>query len=421
MQTPLAPDVGAALAAAALAAALACAAADARPAAVPAAFLAAAACLACLAARRPPARRPLLEQLDSVVLAREYGGHNSGDGVAASPCILRSRAGPIIVTSDRVVEPVTDVHVSEDDGKTWRHASAVDGAYWCTLFEHRGRMYLFGTTGEYGDVVVVGSRDRGESWPDRTVVTSGGGWHRAPTPVVRHGGRLWAALERIDDGRNWAAGFSAAHASAPEDADLMDRGSWAVSEPLPFPNTLCRALWGLGGQGFLEGNIVVGPGRRLYNILRVNRFRGGTAAVLEVPEDGGPCRPAGFIDFPGGATKFTVRRDPSAPHGYLSVVNTLDGNALRTPLPNPLDLALNVRRNLSLSCSDDMLRWRALPPFIQTDRREGVMYADWDVDGDDIIMALRCAAAVGGAVPGNPKASNVIGFKRLRGYRRLLR
>ena len=78
------------------------------------------------------------------------------------------------------------------------------------------------------------------------------------------------------------------------------------------------------------------PTADYWNILGFNAWPlVDKAAVVEVGlEEGGRCSfdPAtGFIDLPGGMSKFTIRRDPVT-GAYLTLSNN---NTDTTPIPSP--------------------------------------------------------------------------------------
>jgi len=121
----------------------------------------------------------------------------------------------------------------------------------------------------------------------------------------------------------------------------------------------------------------------------------------------------GFIDFPGGMTKFTVRRDP-ATELYLTLSN------------NNTDPKLPSQRNvLSLHSSADLRHWAHRLTLIEDDlplshedsvRLTGFQYVDWQFDGEDIIYLVR--TAYDGAH--NFHDANRITLDRIRGFRQLL-
>lgn len=104
---------------------------------------------------------------------------------------------------------------------------------------------------------------------------------------------------------------------------------------------------------------------------------------------------AEIIDFPGGMTKFTIRRD-SRTGLYLTLAN------------NNTDPRFSGQRNvLSLCSSKDLRHWEHRLTLLEDDMKStgtvdlrgweesvrvtGFQYVDWQFDGDDIIYAVRMA------------------------------
>ena len=355
-----------------------------------------------------------------------------------SPSILRLDDGNLLVTHDYFGpgcprnhedrEHLTSVYRSGDDGRTWTHLTHIAGAFWSSLFEHRGAIYLIGTSAQYGSIVIRRSEDGGNTWThprdEHTGLIARGGpyhgppnYHCAPMPVLLRDGRLYRAFEDLDPGV-WPTGFRSLVISAPEDADLLAAVSWMLSNQLAYDPAWTPRAWGIVDKpGWLEGNIVEAPNGELWNILRFNSWPlVDKAAIVRVRDEGRRCSfdPAtGFIDFPGGMSKFTVRRDPVT-GAYLTLSN------------NNTDPAHPSQRNvLSLHASEDLLHWRHLTTLLQgasglspeqSIARIGFQYVDWQFDNDDIIYVVR--AAYRGAH--NFHDANHIAFSRVAGFRQLL-
>ena len=63
------------------------------------------------------------------------------------------------------------------------------------------------------------------------------------------------------------------------------------------------------GLGWLEGNVVATPEGTVQLMLRA-AYRSESAAIIQVSEDGTTLSfnpEKGFIDFPGGTSKFSIR------------------------------------------------------------------------------------------------------------------
>jgi len=330
----------------------------------------------------------------------------------------------------------TRIHRSDDGGKTWVRVADVKNAFWSSLFTHRDALYLLGCSAHFGDIVIRRSDDGGRTWTDPLDEYSGllfrGGqgynppnYHCAPVPVLVHRGRLWRAFE--DNVRKpKLRQFHALVISADAETDLLKASSWRMTNRLPYdPNTdppdFGRANCGrlsfdnwYDKAGWLEGNAVPAPNGEVWNILRVNSAPvANKAAITKVSGDGRNLSfdPAtGFIDFPGGMAKFTIRHDHES-RRYWTLSNEVFNRR------NPWQ-----RNVLVLASSEDLVHWKRQSVLLHVHEDEnlvkkqckiGFQYADWLFDGDDLIFLSR--TAYNGA--SSAGRSNYITFHRLSNFR----
>lgn len=355
-----------------------------------------------------------------------------------SPTILRLDDGSLLAAHDYFgpgcprnhegEEHLTSVYRSRDDGRMWANVTHIAGAFWSSLFLHRSALYLLGTSAQYGSIVIRRSEDGGNTWThpgdERSGLLARGGpyhdppnYHCAPLPVLLWGGRLYRAFEDLHP-YVWPTGFRSFVISAAEDADLLDAASWTLSNKLAYDPSWTPEAWGTpDNPGWLEGNVVEAPDGKIWNILRFNsQPLVDKAAIIQVSDDGRRCSfdPAtGFIDFPGGMSKFTIRRDPVT-GAYLTISN------------NNTDPAHPWQRNvLSLHASDDLRHGRHVTTLLEDDSglsweksvaQVGFQYVDWQFDGDDIIYVVR--AACRGAHSFHD--ANTLAFARVEDFRELL-
>jgi hypothetical protein len=312
----------------------------------------------------------------------------------------------------------TQVFRSLNRGQTWQHAATVRGMYWASVFVHEGDAYLLGTSKLHGAVVISRSSDGGVTWTVPKSKSSGlllddAKYHCAPVPVVVHNGRIWRAMEDAMGPGNWGTHFRAFMMSAPADCNLLDASNWTSS------NRLGRHPDWLEGEfgGWLEGNAVVTPQGRIVNILRVDyRPAGEKAAIIEVSDDGRTATfdlQAGFIDFPGGAKKFTIRYDPASKM-YWTLSNPVLP-AHRDPDPG------RVRNAVALMRSPDLRRWeiRCVVLYHPDVDKHGFQYLDWLFEGDDLIAAARTAYGQGRSAPPRQHDANYLTFHRFKSFRDL--
>ncbi len=312
----------------------------------------------------------------------------------------------------------TAVFGSADRGASWRRLAEIQGAFWSTLFVHRGALYLLGTDRHHGNAVIRRSRDGGATWTAPTNATTGllranGEYHCAPMPVLEHDGRLWRGMEWRHPAVGWGINYRAAMLSVPVDADLLNAACWTLSEPLPSSR-----LWNGGDMGaWLEGNAVVAPDGGLLDVLRVQtQSPDEKAAIVRIDADGRAARfdPAtGFVPFPGGAKKFTIRFDPRS-RLYWSLASIVhERHRARNPG--------GIRNTLALTCSPGLTNWtvRCILLYHPDVAKHGFQYVDWQFDGDDIIAAVRTAYDDGQGGARNNHDANYLTFHRFARFREL--
>jgi hypothetical protein len=241
-------------------------------------------------------------------------------------------------------------------------------------------------------------------------------YHCAPMPIVDHGCRIFRAFEDNFSGQ-WAY-FKSFVISAPSGSDLLKASSWRMTNQVPYDRENDPPEYGPETAGWLEGNVVVGPDGEVRNFLRVNSVPiVNKAAIARVSLDGRRMEfdPAtGFIDFPGGMTKFTIRMDQNTGR-YLTLTNEVINPR------NPWQ-----RNHLVLASSDDMVHWRRDRVLLYVHQDEnlvkkqckiGFQYVDWIFDGEDILLLVRTSYR--GAH--NFHDANHITYHRLNKYEKLLR
>lgn len=355
-----------------------------------------------------------------------------------SPSIVRLDNGDLLATHDYFgpgcpknhedEEHLTSVYRSSDDAKTWINVTHIANAYWSNLFKHRDAVYLLGTSQQNGSIVIRRSQDNGNTWTHPKDEKSGllfrGGpfkeppnYHCAPMPVLAKDGRLYRAFEDCTP-RVWGTGFQSLVISIAEDADLLDANNWLMSNKLRYDPAWTPKGWGSPERpGWLEGNVVEAPNGEIWNMLRFNSTPVvDKVAIVKVSDNGEHISfdpETGFIDFPGGMTKFTIRYD-----AITNLYFTLSNNNTEPDWPSQ-------RNILSLHISDDLIHWRHGKTLLEDDlnlpreeslRQTGFQYVDWQFDGEDIIYLVR--VAYDGAH--NYHDANRITFHRLESFRKEL-
>ena len=313
---------------------------------------------------------------------------------------------------------ITDIFVSDDKGASWRKTATLNGQFWSSLFCHNGALYIFGTCRHHGNIVIRRSTDGGVTWSNPADAKNGliieGEYHTAPTPVLVHNGRIWKAFEYATHKvRKWGRRYSAMVLSAPVNADLLDASSWRHSNIL-----YSDPAW-LGGdfRGWLEGNVVYDhKNKQLLNILRVGTNKGAGVehcARVKISPNGKNISfdaETGFMPFPGGAKKFTIRYDERTGR-YWTLSNVTE--------PDKLTIKNDKTRNvLALCSSEDLRTWRterivAAHPDVMY---HGLQYVDWLFDGEDIVAVIRTAWDDEEGSAHNQHDSNYMLFRRIEKF-----
>ena len=300
-------------------------------------------------------------------------------------------------------EGITRVFLSTDRGLTWRQQSEVHGAFWSSVFTHRGALYLMGPDKADGNIVIRRSKDEGRTWTIPQDENSGqlfpGKYGAAPTPTVEHAGRLWRTV-------------SNRLLSAPVEADLLRATNWTISD-----SPQSDRHW-LGGhfEDWGEGNVVIAPNRNVVNVMKVRYLVPGEdkAAVIAFNPEGTKALPfseSDFVSMPGARIKFTVRHDPVS-HLYCALTSYL--------LPEDYGPNTSLRRNtIALVTSPDLRTWtmrRVLlhDPDVQY---HGFQYLDWAIEGDDLIALSRTAWPDGLGGPVRQHDANYLTFHRFKNFR----
>lgn len=229
-------------------------------------------------------------------------------------------------------------------------------------------------------------------------------------------GRIFRAVEDRNPPKEWGTNLRTLIISAPIDSDLLKASSWTTSNRLRFK----QEEW--GGYAWLEGNIVITPDSGLVNILRtdfrpLNKY--GKAAIVKVSDSGNKISfdpDNGFINFPGGTKKFTIRYD-GVTNKYWSLVNYIPEKYAYFHELYPA----KIRNTLALISSKDLRNWEINKIILQHPNVKyvGFQYPDWRIAGSDIISVIRTAYPDHkGRNAKNAHDSNYIIFKRIKDFRK---
>jgi hypothetical protein len=395
-----------------------------------------------------------------------------------SPGILRLDDGRLIFTMELnlgAVNHLDDVprtedgrwcrsfiYVSDDGGKTFRQTH-----------KHpliQGRPFVAGEKlyylGHDGDLGVIVSEDRGETWSEVSWLTKDQQWHQAPCNTRYAHGKVYVVMERVVPPHLpiWPVQSHAPVViAAPVDADLRERDAWTFSNEVTFKDMADRieGYNGLGipfykpgpqlrvpdrkksrpmaPPGWLETNIVTFPNpdhvwhdptdRTMYLYLRANTGMTNMAAMAKAveAEDGSitvmPAEaPSGeemlFVRLPGGHLKFYILYDEVSKLYWLVSNQPSDSMIRPERLPESrYMLGDNERNRLVLHFSTNAMDWCFAGLVDKTDEdRQARSYPSMTIDGDDLLIVARS---------GTKKAKNahdgdVVTLHRVKDFRALV-
>ncbi len=300
-----------------------------------------------------------------------------------SPSIVRLPSGRLIASMDiydhGAPQNLTVLMKSDDGGEGWSYLCELFPLFWGKLFTHRGALYMFGTSTEYGDLLVGKSTDEGETWSPTTIIARGSchcmtpGFHRAPTVFLHEDGKLLTAVEY---GAHSSCFFESAIVWIDENADLLDSECWHISPFYPLERAVADTHD--NKKGGIEGNLVLAPDGTLVNVLR---YETNTALLLKAdirhPEKGFVFDRT--VEMPLAHTKFEIQQKDGV---YYAVGNR------------------PVKRNiLSLCTSRNLVNWeldRDIVNYSHMDEnRVAFQYPAFIFDGDGMLILSR--TAFGGA------------------------
>lgn len=307
------------------------------------------------------------------------------------------------------------IYRSADRGVTWQECATIQGGFWSGLFVHQGFLYLLGTNRENGDLVIRRSTDGGYHWttPQDShtgLLRTDQACHTAPVPIVEYNGCLWRGIECRPKGHIEGKNFHSLVMSAPVHSNLLEAANWKYTNALPHAQLEDENL-----SGWLEGNAVVTP-QGIVNVLRVQVATvPEKVALISINVDGSVAKfhpHTDLVDFPGGAKKFTIRYDAQSKLYW----------ALSNYVPKEFQGGVieRTRNTLALICSSDLRRhWRVVRIILQHPdvRHVGFQYADWLIEGDDMLFVSRTAFPDEMGNASNPHNANFLTFHRVKNFR----
>lgn len=325
--------------------------------------------------------------------------------------------------SNEFERPNSRIYRSKDKGKTWTQISEINGQFWSKLFVHEKGLYFMGTSKHHGNTIIRKSTDGGVTWTEPTDGENGlllaGEYHCAPMPLIEHNGRLWRAMEdAMGSIKKWGKRYGAFMMSIPLGADPMKAANWTSSNVLRYDSTLLNGNFG----AWIEGNAVVDPTGQLWDVLRVDdkSTLEEKAAFVKISADGKTATfdsNTGFVKFPGGSKKFSIRYDPKSKL-YWTIANYIPQEIKAANLgKNPA----SIRNTQALFSSEDLRNWDLRTILLQHPEiiKHGFQYVDWLFEGKDIIFLSRTAFDDGQGGAHNNHDANYLTFHRIKKFRKL--
>ncbi|MDF7824500.1 sialidase family protein [Pontiellaceae bacterium B12227] len=290
----------------------------------------------------------------------------------------------------------TSIFRSTDQGATWAQVATLNGVLRGSLVEYGGALYLMGVNNtDTGDAVICKSTDGGLSWT-QTATFSNGGSATPNNPVV-YGDRLWSAA-------------SAASMSAPITSNWMDTSSWKLAGGFPA----YEEGWASEGEFIGEAQIAASPEQGISILPKVKQH--ALSALAQVDPSTGkvsfdPWH--NFVSMPGGEKKFGAGYD-SVSGRFFVLSNPILAAHANTGIANDM-----IRNTAALLSSSDLVNWNVEKIFLySTDyEKDGFGYLNFDVDGDDMVVASRTAFPVGDDDPERGHDSNLLTFHRIADFR----
>jgi len=252
----------------------------------------------------------------------------------ASPSILKLDNNRLLISHDifykNMKQNITEIHFSDDEGKTWNYLSTITPCFWGKLFTHKNILYMLGNNGEYGDLLLYRSLNMGLSFEKPIVIIKGGdrlkgGPHKAPMPIIKYKNKLWTA---IDYGSWNIGGHKSGVISIAVDDDLYVKENWEISEFLEYDTNWDKDIDSNYG-GLLEGNIVEKKDGGIVNFLRYSTGyeyeNYGKAIYLNIntKEKKTKLEFGKVVKFNGNTSKFTIKYDEKTKK-YWTIINRAD-------------------------------------------------------------------------------------------------
>jgi hypothetical protein len=327
------------------------------------------------------------------------------------------------------------VYTSDDHGRSWQYRTNFPIVHARPLAAGKSLYILGHDNGK--DLKIIRSDDRGDTWTEPALLTSGQNWHASATNVWHKDDFVYCVLEKRTrkEHKGWyVSELAPVLLRANIHDDLTEPKSWTHASELTF----CEAIddreieWfavpfydqfypgknevapkrTFHASGWLEANVVqilapdhywYDPAGRTFHIwLRCHTGVTNIACLVKAVEqkDGSiktmlETAPSGkkmaFVPFPGGHLRFHVVYDKETKLYWL--VNSQSTDSMTRPDmlgPDRHSLAYNQRSRLALHFSKNMVDWCfAGIVSIGPSERSARHYASMVIYRDDLLILSR--------------------------------
>src|SRR6478736_127103 len=336
---------------------------------------------------------------------------------AGTPSILKTSTGRLLLGTDYWQYANTTSNTTgmyEYIGNTFVKIADIVNMFWAQFFEYSGVIYLIGVDKwKTGNIMISKSTDFGSTWTDPVKIVdklTGQGWQTSACSLLIKDGHIVKPV--LDSGTPVITGdtYRIAFIIANLSTDVTVAANWTTSNIMPFNKTLIPIKISTQANGIvnpynptnthskfvLEPNAIEVAGQvRLLCRLEVQPNSNYAMYYTVAWNSGSPKLSTinatpNYIEMYGGNVKFKVLYD-SVSAKYISIVN-----------PCKYKYMNDFRTESHLITSSDCITWtlkNRVAGYDVTNNWEaiiaqyGIQYADFIIDGNDLLVSYRVADA----------------------------
>ncbi len=388
------------------------------------------------------------------------------DGRLVATLDLCEKATGVLVQAGPATSQQGKVFTSDDGGATWVHRADYPFIE-AKPFVAADRVYALGNYGGEGrgDMAIMRSDDRGETWTEPVVLWKGLRWHLTPCNTVYANGCVYFAVEKrcSEDVAGWATSIlSPILMRAEIGRDLLDDESWTLSSDLVFrdhvdmekieytgipffPFDPSGVKWihkwkcAMMPPGWLETNVVQfgdpdhcwhdPTGHTFHLWMRAHTARTNFAAIAKVIEndDGSmttmlETAPSGkkivYVPCPGGQLKFFIEYDGTSNLYWMAANQSTDSMVRPDRIPDGRHSSPDNERNrLGLYFSRNCVDWCFAGLVARgNSEKESRHYPSMAIHGDNLVILSRS----GDERARSAHDGNIITCHTVKGFRSLV-